>query len=106
MAVRYRWSCQILYGKYTDFMELQEKKGEVAKGRGWVPTSFWEAVAGRVNDFFLEREYSSLEELAAETQARESDYDFMRLMRSTYPCVMEGSIKVEIFESVDPGSAR
>lgn len=45
-------------------MELQHQKTEVAKQRGWVQATFWEAVAGKVNDFFLEREYASLEELA------------------------------------------
>jgi hypothetical protein len=54
-------------------------------------------------DFFLEREYPSLEALAAETQARDADYEFSRLMRATYPCVVQGSIVIEIYESVDPG---
>jgi hypothetical protein len=40
MAVRYRWSCQILYGKSAEFMELQQKKLEVAADRGWVPAKF------------------------------------------------------------------
>lgn len=103
MAVRYRWSCQILYGKYAEFMELQEQKTAVAKKRGWVEARFWEAVAGRLNDFFLEREYNTLEELASETAAREADYDFMRLMRASYQLVQQGSITVEIYESVEPG---
>ncbi len=71
--------------------------------RGWVTAKFWEAVAGREYDFFLEREYPSLEALASETQARDADYEFMRLMRATYSCVVQGSIIIEIYESVDPG---
>jgi hypothetical protein len=102
MPVRYRWSCQILYEKFTEFMELQHRKSEVAAQRGWVAARFWEAVAGREYDFFLEREYPSLEALAAETQARDADYEFSRLMRATYPCVVQGSIMIEIYESVDP----
>jgi hypothetical protein len=102
MAVRYRWSCQVLYGKYAEFMELQSQKTGIARAHEWVQATYWEAVAGRVNDFFLEREYESLEQLAAETEARDTDYEFMRAMRATYPLVAQGSIKVEIFESVDP----
>jgi hypothetical protein len=92
-----------LYGKFSEFMELQQKKLEVAADRGWVAVKFWEAVAGREYDFFLEREYPSLQALAAETQDRDADYDFMRLMRATYSCVVQGSIMIEIYESVDPG---
>jgi hypothetical protein len=102
VSVRYRWSCQILYGSYTEFIELQHRKSEVASARGWVQASFWEAVAGYANDFFLEREYPNLEELATETLARENDYEFMRLTRASYPHVVQGSIRVEIYESVSP----
>jgi hypothetical protein len=70
---RYRWSCQVIYGRWAEFYELQEAKAAVAKERGWVPSSFWVASAGSLNDFFLEREYQTLEELSAELWKREGD---------------------------------
>jgi hypothetical protein len=36
-------------------------------------------------------------------QDRDAQFEFMRLMRATYPCVVQGSIMIEIYESVDPG---
>ncbi len=98
--VRFRWSCQILYGRYTDFMDLQRRKEEVAGTKGWHRARYWVATAGSVNDFFLEREYESLAELANELQAREEDHEFMRLMRASYPLVVQGSIRVELFEEL------
>ena len=104
--VRYRWSCQILYANYSQFMEIQGQKDAVARARGWQPARYWVATAGSVGDFFLEREYAALSELAAETQAREEDYEFSRLMRASYPFVVQGSIRVELFEEVRFGPDR
>ena len=98
--VRYRWSCQILYSNYTEFMDLQGRKDAVARARGWQPARYWVATAGNVGDFFLEREYESFRDLARETQAREEDYEFTRLLRASYPLVVQGSIRVELFEEV------
>jgi hypothetical protein len=103
-GVRYRWSCEILYGRYTDFMDLQREKTLVAKARGWRPSAFWIATAGQLNSFFLEREYDSLDEFAAELAERENDFDFMRLMRASYQFVVQGSVKMELFKEIDPGA--
>ena len=96
---RYRWSCQILYGHYTEFMELQNRKSVIAKERGWAPATYWVATAGGLNDFLLEREYPELAELAAELQAREADLDFMKAMRGSYQHVVQGSVRIELFQT-------
>ena len=75
---RYRWSCQILYEHYTEFMNCQRLKNEIAAERGWSLATFWIATAGGLNEFFLEREYESLGQLAVELEARDTDIDFMR----------------------------
>ena len=99
MTIRYRWSCQVEYGKYGEFFDLQLKKSAIAQERGWVSATYWVAVAGNLNDFFLEREYSNLEAFAIETEARENDYAFMKVMRESYKLAVQGLIKVELFES-------
>lgn len=96
--VRYRWSCQVLYGSFGEFFDLQEAKNKIAGERGWVRASFWTATAGALNDFFLEREYDSLEQLATELSLREVDYEFMKAMRDSYRLVVQGSVKMEIFQ--------
>ena len=96
---RYHWSCQILYGHYTDFMELQQQKNDIAQRRGWSAASFWIATAGKLNDFYLEREYPNLGELAQELEARENDTEFMRAMRESYKHVVQGSVRVQLFET-------
>jgi hypothetical protein len=96
---RYHWSCEILYGHYTDFMELQHRKNEIAQQRGWSVASFWIATAGRLNDFYLEREYPTLGELAQELEARENDIDFMKAMRESYKYVVQGSVRIELYET-------
>ena len=96
---RYRWSCQITYGHYTDFMDLQQRKNQIAVERGWSLATFWIATAGRLNDFFLEREYGSFAELASELEARQNDIDFMKAMRESYKHVVQGSVQIELFET-------
>ena len=96
---RYRWSCQVIYSKWADFYELQEAKAAVAAERGWVRSRFWVATAGNLNDFFLERDYESLEDLSSELVAREADFEFMKLMRESYKLAVQGSIRVELFQT-------
>ena len=96
---RYRWFCQILYGQYSAFMDVQRRKNTVAVERGWSPATFWIATAGGLNDFFVEREYESLAQLAGELEARETDIDFMKAMRESYQYVVQGSVQVELFET-------
>ena len=99
--VRYRWSCQINYKDLTEFLEIQREKAQTAARRGWVESRFWMAAVGTLNDFFLEREYPNLAEFAAELTARENDIDFTRLMRASYPLVVQGSIRAELFNELD-----
>ena len=99
MGVRYRWSCQVQYGRYGEFFDLQQKKTVIAQARGWVAATYWVAVAGNLNDFFLEREYGSLEEFAIEQQQREKDFEFMKVMRESYRLCVQGSVRVELFET-------
>jgi hypothetical protein len=99
VAFRYRWSCQILYGRYTEFMELQQRKVEVARNRGWSEARFWVATAGDLNDFFIERDFETLDELARELSERENDFEFMKLMRESYKLVVQGSVKTELFQT-------
>ena len=99
MSRRYRWSCQILYGHYTGFMEIQKQKIEVAQARGWVEAKFWVTSAGYLNDFTIERDYETLEQLAAELAERENDFEFMRLMRESYKLVVQGSVKTELLQT-------
>jgi hypothetical protein len=80
-------------------MELQARKRQVAQERGWAPSTFWIATAGGLNDFFLEREYESLADLAGELEAREADFEFMKTMRESYTHVVQGSVRIELFEA-------
>ena len=96
--VRYRWSCQVLYGRFGEFFDLQEQKNKIAEARGWTCASFWVATAGNLNDFFLEREYDSLDKLTSELAIREADYEFMKAMRDSYKMVVQGSVRIEIFQ--------
>ena len=99
--VRYRWSCQVNYSDLAEFLELQRQKAQVAAERDWVAVRFWMASVGTLNDFFLEREYDSLAELAEELLARESDFEFSRLMRASYALVVQGSVRTELFEELN-----
>ena len=96
---RYRWSCQVKYGEWAEFFELQKGKARVAEEHGWVPARFWVSVAGNLNDFSLERDYDTLEHLSSELLEREADYDFMKLMRDSYKMAVQGSIRVEFFQT-------
>ena len=99
MAVRYRWSCQVIYSSYGEFYDLQMQKDAVAAERRWVRATYWNALAGHLNDFFLEREYPTLEAFAAEQAEREKDFEFMKLMRESYKLCVQGSIRAELYES-------
>ena len=99
MSYRYRWSCQIMYGRYTDFMELQQRKIEVGRARGWLEAKFLVTSAGYLIDFAIERDFESLNDLASELAARESDFEFMKLMRDSYRLVVQGSVKTELLQT-------
>jgi hypothetical protein len=73
---RYRWSCQIIYGSYADFFEIQQKKQMLVRERGWKGSSLWVATSGNLNDFFEQRDYDRFDELAGELAVREADYDY------------------------------
>ena len=96
---RYRWSCQVIYGNWADFFELQQGKADLAAERGWTPARFWVSLAGNLNDFFLERDYETLEQLSSELLIREDDHDFMKLMRASHKLAIQGSIHVELFQT-------
>ncbi len=102
MAYRYRWSCQILYGRYTEFMEIQQRKVQIGRDRGWSEPRFWITSAGNLNDFFIERDFESLDDLAADLAAREGDFEFMKLMRDSYKLVVQGSVKTELLQTARP----
>ena len=99
MPYRYRWSCQILYGHYTDFMEIQVRKIDVGRARGWSEAKFWVTTAGPFNDFSIERDFETLDLLANELAERDNDFEFMKLMRDSYKLVVQGSVKVELFQT-------
>ncbi len=101
MSVRYRWSCQVIYSRYGEFYDLQQQKARVAKDRGWITSTFWIALAGNLNDFFLEREYPDLEAFAVEQEARQKDFEFMKLMRESYRLCVQGSVKIELFQTAE-----
>jgi hypothetical protein len=89
----------VSYGEWVDFYGLQEGKASLAAERGWVPSRFWVSLAGNLNDFFLERDYNTLEELSTELLIREADHEFMRLMRESYKLAVQGSVRVELFQT-------
>ena len=99
---RYRWSCQVTYGSYGEFFELAERKRELARERGWKVSHYWVATAGNLNDFFEERDYETFEDLAHELSVRESDYEFMKLMRTLYKLCVQGSVRTEFFRTAGP----
>ena len=99
MSVRYRWSCQVHYERYGEFLHLQSQKAEIAGARGWVQATFWTAVAGTLGDFYLEREYPDLDVFASEQAERDKDYEFMKLMRESYRHTVQGSVRIELFET-------
>ena len=99
---RFRWSCQIVYGHYADFFEIQQRKQELAATKGWRGSSLWVATSGNLNDFFEERDYDTYEALAHDLSVREGDYDYMRLMRSSYKLLVQGSVRTEFFRTATP----
>ncbi len=101
MAIRYRWSCQVLYARYGEFYDLQRLKDAVAQQRGWTQATYWIALAGNLNDFFLEREYETLQDFAREQEEREGDHEFMKLMRDSYKLCVQGSIRIEMFRAAE-----
>ena len=103
LPFRYRWSCQVLYDGMTDFLDIQHRKIEVGRARGWRDPRFWVATAGNLNDFTIEREFETLQGLANELHERQKDFEFMKLMRESYTHLVQGSVRTEILELVESG---
>ena len=104
MAVRMRFTQEIIYGHYPKFAEAAQALAELASKRGWAPGAMWMPVGGKNNIIVYEAEYDSLAEYEREASAIQGDAEFMATFREMGSHVVQGSAHTELFVSAPPST--
>jgi hypothetical protein len=96
---RARFTVQVKYGHFAEYLKIAEQLNEIAKARGWTQSTFWTAAFGKANEFIVETEYPDMATLQREGDAFQSDAEVMKLFRSTVEHVVEGSGRGELLQT-------
>lgn len=97
---RFRFTVQVLYGHFKEYLELSEKLNEISRARGWTEFTFWAPTVGTGNEFVAEAEYPDLATFQKEGDAFQSDAEAMEVARSSAQHIVQGSARSELFETI------
>ena len=97
--VRGRFTVEVKYGHFAEYLKIAEKLNEVARARGWAEATMWVWVAGTANELIAEFEYPDLATFEREQEASSSDAEWMQLIRSTVDLCVQGTGRSELLVS-------
>ena len=97
--VRARFTVQVRYGSFAEYLKAMEQLNEVARQRGWAEATFWVYTVGTANELIAEVDYPDLATFESEGQAQSSDADWMNVIRSTTDFVVQGSGRSELVQT-------
>lgn len=96
---RARFTVQVKYGHFAEYLKIAQQLNELSKARGWTESTFWTPAVGKANEFILETEYPDMATLEREGDAFQSDAEAMKLVRNTTELVVEGSGRSELLQT-------
>src|SRR5262245_27963560 len=94
--VRARFTIQVRYGHFAEYLKASEQLNEIARERGWAEATFWVSLAGTANGLVAEVEYPDLATFEREGDAQGADADWMKVVRSTVDMVVQGTGRGEV----------
>jgi hypothetical protein len=96
---RARFSVEVRYGHFAEYLKIAEQLNEIARARGWAESTFWTPAVGTANEFIAETEYPDLATFEKEGDAFQSDAEVMQLVRSSTEHVVQGSARSELLQT-------
>jgi hypothetical protein len=96
--VRARFTVEVRYGKFAEYLKASEKMNEIARDRGWAEATFWVAAVGKANELIAEVDYPDMATFESEGAASAADAEWMQVIRSTVDLVVQGTARSELFQ--------
>ena len=96
---RFRFSVQVRYGHFKEYLEGWQQLNEISRARGWTEATFWSPTVGTANGFIAEFDYPDLATFQREGDAFYSDGEAMKVFRGTSQYVIEGTGQSELLET-------
>jgi len=97
--VRARFTIQVRYGHFAEYLEASERLNAIARGRGWTEATFWVATAGTANELIAEVDYPDLATFEREGDEQAADAEWMSVVRSTVDWVVQGTGRSELLQT-------
>jgi hypothetical protein len=96
---RARFSVEVRYGHFAEYLKSAEQLNEIARARGWVESTFWTPAVGTANEFIAETDYPDLATFEKEGDAFQSDAEAMQLVRNSAEHVVQGTGRSELLQT-------
>ena len=97
--VRARFTIQVRYGHFAEYLKAMEQLNAIARGRGWAEATFWVATVGAANELIAEVDYPDLATFEREGEAQSSDAEWMKVIRSTVDIAVQGTGRSELLQT-------
>jgi len=97
--VRARFTVQVRYGHFADYLKAGEQLNEIAREHGWAEATFWVATVGTANELIAEADYPDLATFEREGKEQASDAEWMNVIRGTVDMVVQGTGRSELFQT-------
>ena len=94
--VRSRFTVQVRYGHFAEYLKALEQLNDLSRARGWAEATFWVHLAGTANEIVAYADYPDLATFEQEGEAQGSDAEWMKVIRSTADLVVQGTGRIEL----------
>lgn len=95
-----RLTVQVKGGRFKEYLGIIEKMNDLARSRGWREATYLIPTVGVANQIVSEFEYPDLVTFEREGAASFSDPEMMGLVRDAVDCIVDGSIRSELFQTI------
>jgi hypothetical protein len=97
--VRFRFTVEVKYGHFAEYLKICEQLNEIARARGWAEFTYWAPIVGTANELVGEADYPDLATFDNEGDAFQSDAEAMKVFRSGADHVVQGSGRSELLQT-------
>jgi len=91
---------QVKAGRFKEHLGILEKMNALAQSRGWTEATYLIPTVGVANQVISEFEYPDLATFEQEGGASFSDPEMMALVKDAVDCIVDGSIRSELFQTI------
>jgi hypothetical protein len=96
---------QVKAGRFKEHLEILEKMNDLVRSRGWTESTYYIPTVGVGNQFIAVTEYPDLGTFEREGDAFFSDREAMALVKDAVDCIVDGSVRSELFQTISTAEA-